>query len=98
VIKAGNFNEDKIKYSDQDIRFTTKGNSLFVFFMNTPTGDLQIKSLGRHSTLNTKKIISVHMLGSSERIRYQQNNDGLAIRRPDHLPDWKVLGFEIELQ
>ncbi|WP_183559613.1 alpha-L-fucosidase [Mucilaginibacter sp. SP1R1] len=97
VIKAGNFNEGKIKYSDKDIRFTTKGNNLYAFCLDKPQGDLSIKSLGKNGRLNNKKIVSIKMLGSNEAVKWQQDGDALVIKRPAHLPDWKVLGFAIAL-
>jgi alpha-L-fucosidase len=98
IVKAGNFNEDKLKYSGQDIRFTKKGNHLYTFCLNIPEGDIQIKSLGKDSKLNTKKIISIKMLGIDEHLNWQQDDHGLTIKRPAHLPDWNVLGFNILLQ
>lgn len=97
-VKAGNFNEGRIKYSDKDIRFTTKDNTLYAFCLNVPDGDVVIKSLGKDSKLNDKKIASIKMLGSTDQISWQQNGDALVIKKPAHLPDWKVLGFEVELK
>ena len=98
VVKAGNFNEDKIKYSNQDIRFTAKGNNLYTFCLNIPEGDIHIKSLGKNSKLNNRKIVSIKMLGNDEKINWQQDEDELIIKKPAQLPDWKVLGFRILLQ
>jgi alpha-L-fucosidase len=98
VVKAGNFNEDKIKYSSQDIRFTAKGNNLYAFCLNIPEGDIYIRSLSKESKLNNRKIASVTMLGNNEKIIWQQDADNLVIKKPSLLPDWKVLGFSIVLQ
>ena len=98
VVKTNNFNEDKIKYSSQDIRFTTKGNNLYAFCLNIPEGDIHIKSLGKDSKWMTRKILSVRLLGSDEKINWLQNGDDLIIKKPTQLPDWPVLGFSILLQ
>ena len=95
VVKTNNFNEDKIKYSDQDIRFTTKGNNLYAFCLNIPAGDIHIKSLGRDSKWLSRKISSVKLLGSDEKISWLQNGDELTIKKPARLPDWTVLGFSL---
>ena len=97
-IKGGNFNEEKMKYTDKDIRFTSKGNTLYAFCLDVPDGDIHIRSLGKHASLNTKKIVSITMPGSEELISWQQNDETLIIKKPVHLPDWKVLGFKIMLQ
>ena len=97
-IKAGNFNEEKIKYSNQDIRFTAKGNNLFAYCLNVPDGDIQIKSLGKNSKLTYHRIVSVKLMGSNEQIKWEQGVNSLAIKKPIQLPGWKVLGFQISLQ
>jgi alpha-L-fucosidase len=98
VVKAGNFNEDKIKYNSQDIRFTAKGNNLYAFCLNIPEGDIYIRSLSKDSKLNNRKIASVTMMGNDEKIIWQQDADKLVIKKPARLPGWKVLGFNIMLQ
>jgi alpha-L-fucosidase len=98
LIKAGNFNEGKVKYTGQDIRFTIKGNNLYAFCLDIPGGDIHIKSLGKNAKLNTRRIVSINMLGSKEQIKWQQDDNTLTIKMPSQLPDWKVLGFKILLQ
>ena len=95
-VKAGNFNEDKIKYSNKDIRFTTKDKHLYAYCLDTPEGDIYIRSLGKNSKLKTGVIRSVKMLGSEQNLIWQQDSNGLTIKKPAHLPVWKVLGFKIE--
>ena len=96
-VKGGNFNEDRIKYTAEDIRFTSNGKKLYAFLLNKPTGDIRIKSLGKSSGINTQKILSVKLLGSKEKIQWQQEADALVIKKPVALPDWQVSGFRIDL-
>ena len=96
-VKSDNFNEDRMKYSAEDIRFTSNGNKLYAFLLDTPTADIRIKSLGKSSVINIKKIRSVKLLGSKEKIQWQQVADALVIKKPVNLPAWKVSGFRIEL-
>ena len=46
--KLGRFDEN-FGYSSKDIRFTTKGNTLYAFCLGKPEGDILIKSLGKSS-------------------------------------------------
>jgi len=85
-------------YQTDDIRFTTKGNNLYAFCMETPQSDVRIKSLGKNSTLNDKKIKSVSLLGSNQKIKWKLEDDALVITRPDNMPNWTVMGFQIELK
>jgi alpha-L-fucosidase len=85
-------------YQTDDIRFTTKGNNLYAFCMETPQSDVRIKSLGKNSTLNNKKIKSVSLLGSNQKIKWTLEDDALVITKPDNMPNWTVMGFQIELK
>jgi alpha-L-fucosidase len=85
-------------YVSEDIRFTIKGEALYAFCMETPTGDIAITSLGASSKLTGSKVASVKMLGSESKIKWTQNNDALVIRKPAKLPAWHVLCFKIEFK
>jgi alpha-L-fucosidase len=98
IVKAGNFNEEKLKYTAKDIRFTTKGNHVYAFCLDIPQDDITIKSLGKNSALNNKKIVSIKMMGSDTPVTWKQDGDMLVIKKPTDLPGWKVLGFNIALQ
>ncbi|AYL95533.1 alpha-L-fucosidase [Mucilaginibacter celer] len=97
TVKTSAFNEDRVKYTGEDIRFTCNGNKLYAFLLDKPTGDIRIKSLGKSSALNKQKITSIKLLGSKEKIRWQQEDDALIIKKPVNLPDWKVTGIKIDL-
>jgi alpha-L-fucosidase len=66
--------------------------------METPTTDILINSLGKSSTINDKKIKKITILGSEEKLKWKQQDDALVITLPSNLPDWKVIGFRIELK
>ncbi len=98
--KKGQFSglADTRSYQPADIRFTTKGNDLYAFCMEVPEGDIQIKSLGKTSTVNDRKIVSVSLLGSRQKLKWKQEDDALVITKPANLPAWTVLGFQVELK
>ncbi len=89
---------DTRPYESSDIRFTTKGETLFAFCMQAPTSNIRIQSLGKKSKISTQKIASVKMLGSAEKIKWNQEDEALAITKPSKLPNWQVIGFKIEFQ
>lgn len=82
-------------YESTDLRFTTKGETLYAFFMGVPEGSFNITSLGKNSKLSEKKVKSVAMLGVDEKLRWKQQDDALIISKPSKLPDWKVIAFKI---
>jgi alpha-L-fucosidase len=100
AVKSSNFNEDKLKYSAQDIRFTTKGNDLYAYCLGEPTKDILITSLGKNSKILDKKIASVTLLGSDTKIRWTQKGDVLVIKKNFKMPvpEVPVCGFKIEFK
>ena len=97
-MKAGHFNEGKIKYTAEDIRFTVKGRNLYAYFLDTPGNEFRIRSLGRNAGLNDKKISSVKLLGYPDKVQWKQEDDALVISRPAQLPSWKVIGVKLEMK
>lgn len=82
-------------YASNDIRFTTKAGALYAFCMNTPTENIQLKSLGKRSKYASKAIASISMLGSAEKLKWRQTKSELTINKPLHLPEYKVVVFKI---
>ncbi len=90
--------KDVRPYVPADIRFTTKGETLYAFCMEKPVSDISITSLGKNSKLTGSQVASIKMLGSDVNIKWSQNNDALIIRKPAKLPSWNVLCFKIEFK
>ena len=90
--------KDVRPYESTDIRFTTKGNTLFAFCMDKPKDDIKIVSLGKNSKISAQKVTSVKMLGSNDKIVWKQEADALVITKPVNLPEWQVVTFKIELK
>ncbi len=87
--------KDVRAYEAADIRFTTKGDTLYAFCMDKPAGDIRITSLGKTSELINKKVRSVSILGVGEKAKWKQEEDALVIFMPSEMPDWKVIGIRI---
>ena len=90
--------KDVRPYSSMDIRFTTKGETLYAFCMGTPAEDVHILSLGKDSKVSTQKVASIKMLGSSEKLQWSQDNEALVIKKPINASNWQVVSFKIEFQ
>jgi alpha-L-fucosidase len=88
--------KDVRKYQETDLRFTTKGKTLYTFCMENPTGDVHIKSLGL-STETGKKVSSIKLLGSTEKIKWTQNGEEVLIQKPTQLPAYNTVVFAIQL-
>ena len=90
--------KDTRPYQSTDIRFTTKNGTLYVFCMNKPTEDIQIKSLGKLSKYSNKAIASISMLGSKEKIQWKQGESALVINKPTKLPEYNVVAFSVNFK
>ncbi len=85
--KKTDFNEGEFAYTAADVRFTTKGETLYAIALGWPTdGKLRIKSLGSGSKLFTKKIDKVELLGSKEPLKWSQVDGELVVNLPQTKP------------
>jgi alpha-L-fucosidase len=74
-------------YTAQDIRFTTKGNTLYAIALAWPEdGKLRIKSLAAASELTKREIKTVQMLGSKARVKWKRSPAGLIVELPKEKP------------
>jgi len=85
-------------YESTDIRFTTRGQTLYAFCMDRPDDDIRISAVGKKSAISDRKVKSVKMLGSDEKFKWKQQDDALVITKPSKLPDWQVITFKIEFK
>jgi alpha-L-fucosidase len=90
--------KDVRPYESTDIRFTTKGETVYAFFMGKPSGEFKIASLGKNTKLNSKSIASVKMLGSEEKLSWKQEGDALVIIKPAKFPDWQVVTLKVDFK
>ena len=81
--KGGAFKEN-FQYSAKDIRFTTKGKTLYAIALGWPDdGKFVIKSLGKTDDASANQIKRVELLGYSGKLKFTQTADGLTVELPD---------------
>ena len=87
------------KSKGEAIRFTRKGNTLYVFVIGRPaSGRVKIKTLAKGNVeVSGKGIKSVSMLGSDEKIKWQQGAEYLTLNFPKELPCEIAYGFKVEV-
>jgi alpha-L-fucosidase len=97
-IKAGPFAEAKeTSFTAKDIRFTTKGSTLYAIAMDWPGEQLTIESLASSSKLLDRKIASVQLLGAPNVLKWKQSFDGLSIEMPQVKSSKYAYTFKIAL-
>ncbi|TWT78851.1 Alpha-L-fucosidase [Planctomycetes bacterium CA13] len=76
------FNDNTYEFTGKDIRFTTKGDTLYAFLMAYPnTKEVLIKSLSPEQ-IGKQSVRSVTMLGSDDELEFQLTENGLSVTLP----------------
>jgi alpha-L-fucosidase len=82
-IATGNFNEDKQNdLTAEDVRFTTKGSTLYAFVMGWPEKEAAVKALGLASPQQPGKILNVQLLGHKGDVNWKQDDAALKVQMP----------------
>jgi alpha-L-fucosidase len=91
------FNENKRKQlTAEDVRFTTKGQTLYAFIMGWPQKQALITSLATNGKHVVGKVRNVELLGYQEKLRWTQGESGLKIQLPDEKPGSHAFAFKID--
>jgi alpha-L-fucosidase len=84
VQARGGAMRENMTYSAKDIRFTTKGKTLYAIALGWPDdGKIVIKSLAKTGDPAQNKTTKVELLGYSGNLKFTQTQDGLAVELPD---------------
>lgn len=95
-LQAQGFNEGKGKqFSVEDVRFTSKGETIYAFIMGAPNAAVNINSLGTNMKLLENQIVEISLLGSDEKIRWKPTADALVIEKPDGLTSEVATVFKV---
>ena len=95
-INAQGFNEGRLRYSAADIRFNKKGDKvLYVTLLGVPEEDVVVKSLGSRTAQNTRKIKSISLLGSDEKVTWTQTRENLTIGKPENIPSPEAVVYKV---
>jgi len=96
---SGHFNErtvDSPPYAPEEVRFTTRGRSLYAIVLNPRPGRLLIRPLGLDADTEPGRVRRVDMLGHRAEIPFEQSADGLAVTLPNKLPTSYAVALKIE--
>jgi alpha-L-fucosidase len=100
VMEADHFRDRDIALTWRDIRFTTKGKTLYAISHGWPQAQerwLTIESLGAGQD-NIGTIKSVSLLGYEGKLKWQQDDEGLKIQLPQRKPCDYAVAFKIQQQ
>jgi alpha-L-fucosidase len=95
-VSEGAFTDTKCAaFTGEDIRFTTKGDTLYAIALAWPGERLTIKSLGTAAGLLGGEVSSVELLGHAEPLIWERGEHGLTIALPEQLPCQHAFTFKI---
>lgn len=97
-LTAQGFNEGKSKWTAEDIRYNQKGNILYASVFGVPTTEIRLKSCGKSARLLQGTITSVELMGSKEKVSWNQDDDALMIGKPTTAPNQIALVYKITVK
>ncbi|HWX19731.1 MAG TPA: alpha-L-fucosidase [Candidatus Binatia bacterium] len=93
-VKGGHFKED-FKYDAKEIRFTTKGATLYAIALGWPDDRrLIVRSLAKPPGQNVNNLAAVRLLGYKGKVDWKQTADALVVT----LPEQKISEFTAALK
>lgn len=81
-VKSGHFNEPKSPFTAQDVRFTTKGETLYAIVLAWPGADAEVVVNSLRSGETVRPIAKVELVASGETLAFQQTPEALRVRFP----------------
>ncbi len=81
-----------------DIRFTTKGETLYAFVQGWPEGELKIESLALDGPQKPMKAVDVRMLGRDEALKFTHDGTGLHVTFPPNKPVSADVGVTLRVR
>ncbi|MBZ5562481.1 MAG: alpha-L-fucosidase [Acidobacteriia bacterium] len=95
-VAGASFSEEKDKpFTDQDIRFTTKGKALYAILLGWPGKDALVTSLPEGKPLWFGRIRHVQILGTDNPLQWTQDRQGLHVELPQSRPGNHAYVFKI---
>jgi alpha-L-fucosidase len=95
-VNAGQLNERTQRaYTSEDIRFTTKGETLYAFALGWPAnGRLTIKTLAKGGAALQKPVQRVELIGAGP-VTFAQTPEGLTLTLPEKAPNPYAYAFVV---
>ena len=82
-------------YTFKDIRFTTKGDTVYAITLDLPAVREEIKVLSLASISKVGIISNIELIGSDKKLKWKQKKDALIIQAPDEYPSKNAAAFRI---
>jgi alpha-L-fucosidase len=81
----------------EDVRFTTKGKTLYAFVMGWPGKQAVVAPLASKGKLEVGKIRNVELLGYKGKVKWTQDEGGLKVEMPEEKPSDHAVTLKVAL-
>ncbi len=87
----------KIVYSEKDVRYTTKDNTIYAIFLGCPESspDIRLAAFEKEVLPESTIIEDISLMGCDEPIKWNHDQEGLIISTPGDIPDEMAVVFKI---
>ena len=90
------FNESaRTELTADEVRFTTKGDTLYAFVMGWPEKQAFVRPLATSSKLSPPKVRNVELLGYGGKLDWAQDEQGLMVMMPEQKPCEHAISLKI---
>lgn len=97
VVAGKGFNESKKPdMGPSDVRYTTKGSTLFAFVQGWPAGSAELTLLGTGSS--GAKVHAVSLLGGPGKLHFTQGSEALRVELPETKPTAAEIGITLKIE
>ena len=96
--KNEQFNERTVhspKYGYNEVRFTVKGDNLYIFVLNPIAGEIRLPVLGLKSEYDPGQIKTIQMLGGDCSVRFEQDAEEVVMDIPALRPNRYATVFKV---
>lgn len=87
----------KLKYTAQDIRYTTKGNAIYAMTLGMPEAGKSILFKGFGKNTKSLKVKRVSILGTNQPVEWKHSEEGLQVIVPVMAGN-KAMTFKVECE
>ena len=89
----------KLVYSNKDLRYTSKGNTIYATFFGWPDGNsVVLETFVKGVTTGDLKVNKVSLLGYDGDIKWEMKDNGLEISMPDEKINEMAIVFKLETE
>jgi len=89
-----------IKFTNEDFRFTTNGNYLYITQLDVPEAgkDYLLKTFSKDGAAANVSINKIEVIGCNEKIKWVKNADGLKITAPKNAPNNIAVVYKVQMK